>query len=115
MTGGPVMPTMSCRVQLLRPAEHTKAHRHTGSAVYHVVSGAGKTIIDGQLFSWSKGDILALPPWALHEHANTSNSDDAVLFSIHDTPVLQALGLYYEETLADNAGHQHVSSSFSAG
>ena len=69
-TGGPVLPTMACMVQLLRPGEHTKAHRHTGSAVYHVVNGAGFTIIDGQRFNWSKGDIFALPPWALHEHAN---------------------------------------------
>jgi ferredoxin-NADP reductase len=46
-----------------------------------------------------KGDILALPSWALHEHANLSARDDAVLFSIQDRPVLEALGLYREETL----------------
>jgi gentisate 1,2-dioxygenase len=112
-TGGPVMPTMACWAQMLRPGEHTKAHRHTGSAVYHVVQGAGATIIDGQRFVWSKGDIIALPPWALHEHANTSSREDAVLFSIRDTPVLQALGLYYEESLSDNGGHQKVNSNFS--
>ena len=107
------MPTMACWAQMLRPGEHTKAHRHTGSAVYHVVQGTGATIIDGQRFAWSKGDIIALPPWALHEHANTSSSKDAVLFSIQDTPVLQALGLYYEEPLSENGGHQKVTSNFS--
>src|SRR6266404_2095667 len=112
-TGGPVMPTMACWAQMLRPGEHTKTHRHTGSAVYHVVQGTGATIIDGQRFAWSKGDIIALPPWALHEHANTSSSKDAVLFSIQDTPVLQALGLYYEESLSDNGDHQKVNSNFS--
>ena len=100
-------------MQLLRPGEATKAHRHTGGAVYHVVQGKGATIIDGQRFVWSKGDILALPPWALHEHANTSSSEDAVLFSIQDTPVLQALGLYYEESLDDDGGHQKATSTFS--
>ena len=54
-----------------------------------------------------------MPPWALHEHANTSGSEDAVLFSIQDTPVLQALGLYYEESLSENGGHQKVTSNFS--
>jgi gentisate 1,2-dioxygenase len=111
-TGGPVMPTMGCWAQLLRPGEHTKAHRHTGSAVYHIVKGEGFTIIDGKRFSWSKGDIIALPPWALHEHANTSATEDAVLFSIQDMPVLQALGLYYEEALSENGGHQKVTSTF---
>jgi gentisate 1,2-dioxygenase len=113
-TGGSVMPTMACMVQLLRPGEHTKAHRHTGSGVYHVVNGAGFTIIDGQRFNWSKGDIFALPPWALHEHANLSASADAVLFSIQDLPVLQALGLYYEEELKENDGHQEATSTFKA-
>ena len=113
-TGGPIMPTMACWAQLLRPGEHTKAHRHTGSAVYHVVKGEGMTIIDGQRFSWSKGDIIALPPWALHEHVNSSANEDAVLFSIQDLPVLHALGLYYEEALSDNGGHQEVTSAFEA-
>jgi gentisate 1,2-dioxygenase len=113
-TGGPVLPTMACWVQLLRPGEQTKAHRHTGSAVYHVVKGAGRTIIDGQCFNWCQGDILALPPWALHEHANGSASADAVLFSIQDTPVLNALGLYYEEALSENGGRQKITSTFGA-
>jgi gentisate 1,2-dioxygenase len=113
-TGGPVLPTMSCMIQLLRPGERTQAHRHTGSAVYHVVQGAGSTVIDGQRFDWQKGDIVAIPPWALHEHANGSQSADAVLFSIQDLPVLQALGLYYEEEYGENGGHQKVTSTFKA-
>jgi gentisate 1,2-dioxygenase len=113
-TGGSVMPTMACRTQLLRPNEHTKAHRHTGSAVYHVVKGAGATIIDGKQFNWRKGDIIALPPWAVHEHANNSAKDDAVLFSIQDAPVLQALGLFYEEEYNENGGRQKVTSTFEA-
>jgi len=111
-TGGPVMPTMGCRIQMLRPNERTKAHRHTGSAVYHVVKGEGETIIDGRKFSWREGDIIALPPWSLHEHLNCSATDDAVLFSIQDAPVLNALGLFYEEELSENGGHQQITSTF---
>jgi gentisate 1,2-dioxygenase len=111
-TGGPVMPTMACCAQLLRPGEQTKAHRHTGSAVYHVVKGTGQSVVDGECFNWRRGDIIALPPWALHEHANASASDDAVLFSIQDTPVLDALGLYHEEPLIENGGHQKITSTF---
>jgi len=114
LTGGSVLPTMACGIQLLRPDEHTQAHRHTGSAVYHIVQGQGQTIIDGQSFSWRKGDIIALPPWSLHEHINASAKADAVLFSIQDAPVLNALGLYYEEEFTDNGGHQKVTSAFGA-
>lgn len=105
LTGGPVMPTIGCRVQLIRPGERLKARRVTGSAVFCVAQGAGRTIIDGKRFDWGKGDIIALPSWALHEHANTA-SGDAILFSIHDRPVLEALGFYREEALAENGGHQ---------
>jgi gentisate 1,2-dioxygenase len=111
-TARSVLPTMACWAQLLRPGEHTMAHRHTGSAVYYVVKGEGRTIIDSQCFVWNKGDIIALPPWALHEHANTSPNEDAVLFSIQDMPVLDALGLYYDEALTENGGHQVVTSTF---
>jgi gentisate 1,2-dioxygenase len=104
-TGGPVLPTIGCRVQLIRAGERLKARRVAGSAVFCVVQGAGRTVIEGRAFDWGKGDILALPSWALHEHANTG-SGDAILFSIHDRPVLEALGLYREEALQDNGGHQ---------
>jgi len=107
-TGGPVLPTLGCRVQLIRAGERLRARRVTGSAVFCVAQGKGRTVIDGRPYHWSKGDILALPSWALHEHANTGK-DDAILFSIHDRPVIEALGFYREEALAENGGHQHIS------
>jgi gentisate 1,2-dioxygenase len=84
------------------------------SAVYYVVQGSGETIIDGCRFSWGQGDILTLPPWALHEHANPSARESAVLFSIQDRPVLEVLGLYRDEAFTDNNGHQAVTSAFTA-
>jgi gentisate 1,2-dioxygenase len=113
-TGGSVMPTMACRAQMLRPGEHTKAHRHTGSAVYYIAKGQGMTIIDGKQFNWRQGDIIAIPPWALHEHANGSAKEDAILFSIQDAPVLNALGLFYEEDYSENGGRQKVTSTFAS-
>ena len=105
-TGGPVLPTLSCTAQMLRPGIHTKAHRHTTSAVYHVVEGTGYTIMDGQRIDWKKGDFVVLPPWLWHEHANSSPSAEAILFSVTDTPVFEALGLYREEAYPDNGGYQ---------
>ncbi len=101
-TGGPVLPTLGCWVQMLRPGVHTQAHRHTTSAVYHVVEGAGWTVINGQRFDWKKGDFLALPPWAWHEHANASQTDEAILFSVTDLPVFEALGFYREEAYQES-------------
>lgn len=110
-TGGPVLPTMACYLQLIRPGEKLRAHRHTGSAVYYVERGRGETIIDGERYVWGKGDVLVVPPWALHEHASTG-SEDAILFSIQDTPVLEKLGLDKSEMYDENGGHQKVTSTF---
>ncbi len=111
-TGGPVLPTMACWVQLIRPGERLRAHRHVGSAVYHVERGEGETIINGVRFAWGRGDIITLPSWALHEHANLSPTEDAILFSIQDAPVISATGLYREEAYAENDGHQRVTGVF---
>ena len=81
--------------------------------MYYVAEGEGVSVIDGQAFEWTKGCILVVPSWALHEHANSSRSQDAVLFSIHDTPVLRKTDLYHEEPFTDNGGHQQVTSTFS--
>ncbi len=95
-TGGPVLPTIGCQVQLIRRGERLKARRVTGTSIFYVRQGSGRTLIDGKPFDWGKGDILALPSWALHEHANTGG-EDAILFSINDRPVMQTLGFWREE------------------
>jgi gentisate 1,2-dioxygenase len=95
--GGPTLPTMSCRVQLLRPEEKTRSHRHTSTSIYHAFHGAGTTVINGEAFHWQKGDTFIVPLWAWHEHANMSSSDEAILFSMHDEPILRAFGLFREE------------------
>ncbi|NIO07438.1 MAG: hypothetical protein GTO40_05330, partial [Deltaproteobacteria bacterium] len=37
------------------------------------------------------------PSWCYHEHGCNSKDDDAVLFSMSDLPVIEAMGLYREE------------------
>lgn len=95
--GGPTLPTMSCRVQALRPNEKTKSHRHTSTVIYHAFSGSGTTVINGEPSHWQKGDTFIVPLWHWHEHANASSTDEAILFSMHDEPILKAFGLYREE------------------
>ncbi|MCI0895975.1 MAG: cupin domain-containing protein [Chloroflexi bacterium] len=103
-TGGPVMPTMACHIQLLRPGESTKAHRHTSSTIYHVVEGEGFSVVDGQRLDWENKDVFCVPGWAFHEHANASATEPAVLFSFTDAPVLRSLSLLREQPHPE--GHQ---------
>jgi gentisate 1,2-dioxygenase len=97
LTGGATLPTMTMRLQMLNPGAHTRAHRHTSTSIYHAFSGSGTTVIDGKPYQWEKGDTFVVPLWHWHEHVNRSASEEAVLFSMHDKPILDAFGLYREE------------------
>ena len=96
-TGGPVMPTIACHIQMLRPGEATKAHRHTAGAIYHVVQGRGHSIVRGQELEWEDKDVFCVPGWAYHEHVNASADEPAVLFSFTEEPVLRSLSLAREQ------------------
>lgn len=94
LTGGPVMPTMSCRIQRLAPGFLGQAHRHTASAIYHVVVGEGTTYVGDTALEWGRGDVFAVPGWAPHQHANAFNDHEAVLFSFTDEPLQRSLGIH---------------------
>jgi gentisate 1,2-dioxygenase len=96
-TGSSTLPTLDCWIQLLRPGERTKTHRHTSTSIYHAFRGGGTTMINGEPFHWEKGDTFIVPLWSWHEHANRSTKEEALLFSMHDRPILKAFGLYREE------------------
>ena len=102
-TGGPVMPTIACHIQMLRPGEATKAHRHTASAIYHVVQGSGRSVVNGETIEWEGKDVFCVPGWNYHEHVNASNTEPAVLFSFTEAPVLKALSLLREQAHPEGA------------
>lgn len=107
-TGGHPMATMGASMQMLRPAEHTKAHRHTGNVIYQVAKGTGYSVIEGIRFDWRPKDIFCVPAWTWHEHCNIGAGEDACLFSFNDFPVMESLKFYREQAYPENGGHQDV-------
>jgi gentisate 1,2-dioxygenase len=96
VTGGATLPSMSCEIQLLRPGEQGRTHRHTYTVVYHAFRGHGTTLIGDKRFDWEQGDSFVVPLWNWHVHESRSR-EPAVLFSINDRPAIEALGFYREE------------------
>ena len=97
VTGGPVMPTIACHMQLLRPGEKRHARRCVCCTNYHVVEGAGYSMVGGQRLDWEDKDVFTVPTWTFYEHVN-SGDRPAFLFSFNDAPVMKALSLYRDET-----------------
>ena len=96
VSGGSTLPTMNCEIQMLRPGDKGRCHRHTHTVVYHAFRGCGVTWIGGQKFEWQQGDSFVVPLWNWHAHENPCR-DPALLFSINDRPALEALGFFKEE------------------
>jgi gentisate 1,2-dioxygenase len=98
LTGGAPMPTIGAAMQLLPAGFRGLPYRSTDGTVYSVVEGHGSAIIGGQRYAFSPRDTFVVPSWATLAFEAT---EDVVLFSFSDRPVLEAIGLLREEFLSE--------------
>lgn len=96
MTGGAVFPTLSYRAQLLKAAQTTAPYRHVASQLYFVLDGEGYSEIDGQRLHWGKNDFMIIPGHCWRSHTVTG-SGDAILYSVTDAPLMNAVGAYRQQ------------------
>jgi gentisate 1,2-dioxygenase len=94
-TGGPVLRTLDVHLQLLRSGERTLPLRQTAGTVYCCLEGGGRTVIDGESFTWRERDIFVVPGWSWRHHE--VDAADAVLCAVSDAPALGQLGLLVRE------------------
>src|SRR4030081_3201027 len=87
--GGPGCARFACHLQLLRPREKTQARRRVCCTNYHVVEGAGYSVVGEQRLDWGDKDVFTVPTWTFCEHVN-SGDRPAFLFSFSDAPVMKA-------------------------
>lgn len=102
-------PNIAAWMQKLPKGFHSKAHRHTHSAIYQIYKGSGYSIIDGVRFNWSAGDFLVIPNWACHEHVA---EEESYLFCANDLPIMEKFELEREEAYEEHGGHQKVIDEF---
>lgn len=83
---------MMAGFQYIKPGTSTKPHSHNMASIYLVVRGQGYSEIDGEIYSWSSGDVFVVPANAVHSHTNTGN-EDVVLFDVTDSGLLENMGI----------------------
>ena len=88
--GDPAMKTIGLAMMRLEAGVATAAHRTTANNIYAVAAGRGESIVDSERFSWSRGDVIAVPAWRPHSHRA---AEAAILLRVHDEPLLKPLDL----------------------
>jgi gentisate 1,2-dioxygenase len=60
---------LNAGLQILKPGESARPHRHSMNALRFVLSGKGATtVVDGKACEMSEGDLVTTPGWCWHEH-----------------------------------------------
>jgi 1-hydroxy-2-naphthoate dioxygenase len=96
-TGGPVLQTINCQIQILPPGFAGAPFRHTASTIAFVIEGEGKTVFDDRELEWGVNDSFVIPNWSRHRQINRSKSERVILFAMTDTPILTAFDFYRSE------------------
>lgn len=87
--GDPAMAAIGLRMMRLGSGEATRPFRTTANKIFCIAEGTGETTIDGETFTWSRGDMIAAPAWRPVSHRASA---DATLFAMTDEPLMRALG-----------------------
>lgn len=93
-TGDDPFPTIGFTAMMLRAGESVRPQVKSSSAIFHVVSGQGESIVNGKAFRWSEKDTFTAPVFAEVEHRAIEG--EAFVIEVHDRPMQRRLG-YYEE------------------
>lgn len=95
MNAGPVFPSMSLKLVLVRKGCSTKLTRRTENAVFVALEGAGRiTLSEGESFDVSSHDISVVPSWK--EYRIEAKESDLILFSYSDEPIFRSMKLFRE-------------------
>ena len=85
-------PTLTAALQILKPGEVARPHRHSPSALRFVLEGEGAyTIVDGKECLMEEGDLVITPGWTWHEHEHRGTRPIIWLDSL-DVPLHRYFG-----------------------
>jgi gentisate 1,2-dioxygenase len=95
LDGGSVLLALGFTAMRLRASAAAAPPRRSCTTVFHVVTGSGESMVNGEVFRWARGDTFSAPAFATLTHSVSSDSD-AYLIAIHDRPLQEKLGFYEE-------------------
>ena len=82
---------LNLAVGVLKAGTSSIENRHNYESVMYIVSGEGKTYVNGEGIDWSAGDILHIPSLSWHKHIG-KGSEDCKYFVVENMALLDTLG-----------------------
>lgn len=93
--------TLYAGLQLIRPGEVARAHKHTAFALRFIVEGRGAfTAVGGEKVTMERGDLVLTPTFEFHDHGNESREPMIWLDGL-DLPLLHLMPLNFAEPYAE--------------
>lgn len=106
--------TMVMFIEELAPGGKNGRHRHFSEALVYILEGRGYSVIDDVRYDWEKGDVLAVPMMAWHQHFNADSERPVQFLAATNQPLLRSMGLFQmEDDLGEGDGkkdHGHGTS-----
>lgn len=93
-TGEPALPTLGFSAMLIPAEGALRPPPCSASAVFHVVKGAGSSVVDGEQIRWQAKDTFSAPVFAELQHRAVQGP--AFLIRVHDRPLQEKFGYYRE-------------------
>ena len=102
-------------IQILKPGEKARPHRHSMNALRFVMKGEGAvTIVDGKECPMAEGDLITTPGWCWHEHEHRGK-EPIVWLDVLDASLHRYLGTAsFQPGPANNVPAQAPDAAFSA-
>lgn len=97
--------TIHTSIQMVKPGEVAKMHRHSIGAFRFILGGSGGiTAVDGRRFVMQRHDLVLTPQWSWHEHSNDT-AEPMIWIDGHDMPLMRSLDtIFFQSGKDDNAG-----------
>jgi gentisate 1,2-dioxygenase len=102
LTGGFALRTIDYMVKLLPGGARTRPIRHSAHSIFLAIEGEGYTEVAGRRFDWKENDVLVVPNWMWHHHANHDRDREAVLYAMSDEPLVRSIEAWRRQGMTED-------------
>ncbi len=94
----PTTQVLDPRIVSIPAGKNNEKHRHAHEAIFHIIKGSGRVIIDDRSIEVGAGDVVFLPRWCVHQSQNTGDVEMQILAITDFGLTSKVLGDYDRQT-----------------